>query len=164
MTARFAGPLTGRHVLGGLLAFFGVVLAVNGVFVYLALSSWTGIDTEDAYSRGLAYNDVLAAAAAQRKLGWRVDVDIANSAPRTARIAFDARDASGLAVEGLAVEAAIRRPTDEQLDRRVPLASAAPGRYLGEVTLPRAGNWDVRLIARAGGEVRYIVEQRAWIR
>jgi nitrogen fixation protein FixH len=164
MTARAGGPLTGRHVLAALLGFFGVVLAVNGVFVYLALSSWTGLDTEDAYSRGLAYNDVLAAAEAQRALGWQVDVDIANSAPRTARIAFDARDGAGRAIDGLTVEAQIRRPASDAFDRSVPLAAAEPGSYLGEVTLPRAGNWDVRLVARDGGEVRYIVDQRAWIR
>ena len=41
--------ITGRMVLVGLLTFFGVVFAVNGVFVYFALDSWPGLTTEAAY-------------------------------------------------------------------------------------------------------------------
>jgi len=164
MTSHQRVRITGRHVMAGFVAFFGVVIAVNGAFVYLALATWTGLDTEDAYSRGLAYNDVLAAAEQQHRLGWRVDIGIENSGPRSALIDLRVRDADGHAVEGLSVDADIRRPTNDRLDRNLALAPTIPGTYQGEVTLPRAGNWEVRVTAREGDVVRYIVDQRAWIR
>ncbi len=38
-------PITGRAVLFGLLAFFGVVFAVNGALIFFALDSWSGLTT-----------------------------------------------------------------------------------------------------------------------
>ena len=57
--------ITGRMVLVGLLTLFGVVFAVNGVFVYFALDSWPGLATEAAYEQGLAHDQSLAEAAAR---------------------------------------------------------------------------------------------------
>jgi nitrogen fixation protein FixH len=37
--------LTGRHVLLGLVAFFGVVFAVNAVLVRAAISTFGGVET-----------------------------------------------------------------------------------------------------------------------
>ncbi|MHA1599926.1 MAG: FixH family protein, partial [Alphaproteobacteria bacterium] len=45
--------LTGRHVLIMVLAFFGLVIAANVIFVVLAWQSWSGLSTDDAYRRGL---------------------------------------------------------------------------------------------------------------
>ena len=56
MTAFFR-PLTGRHVLAMVLAFFTVVMGVNAIFAYIAISGFSGIETEDAYVKGLAYNE-----------------------------------------------------------------------------------------------------------
>jgi len=164
MTPRERFRLTGHHVLVGLIAFFGVVIAVNGAFVYFALATWTGLDTDDAYSRGLAYNDVLAAAEQQHRLGWLVDFGIGNGAPRSALIDFRVRDADGRALEGLTVDAKIRRPTNDGFDRNLALRETTPGTYRGEVALPKAGNWDIRVTAREGDVVRYVVDERAWIR
>jgi len=36
-------PVTGRRVLIWLVAFFGVVIAVNMAFVYFALNTWPGL-------------------------------------------------------------------------------------------------------------------------
>ena len=40
--------------------FFLVVFAVNGAMMTIAFKTWTGLDTENAYQEGLAYNDRLA--------------------------------------------------------------------------------------------------------
>jgi nitrogen fixation protein FixH len=42
---------------------FLLVCAVNGVMIWVALSSWTGLAANQPYDRGLAYNRNLAAAA-----------------------------------------------------------------------------------------------------
>ena len=51
--ARISG-LRGHHVLAGFLAFFGVVLAVNGAMIYSAISTHTGLVAIEPYRKGLA--------------------------------------------------------------------------------------------------------------
>jgi len=48
------------------LAGFLVVIVANATMAGFAFSSWTGIATEDAYRKGLAYNATLHAARAGR--------------------------------------------------------------------------------------------------
>ena len=42
MTARTANGIAGRHVLWGLIGFFGVIFAVNAIFVYAAEETFSG--------------------------------------------------------------------------------------------------------------------------
>ena len=58
MTARTspANGIAGRHVLWGLIGFFGVIFAVNAIFVYAAEETFSGGDTSDPYRKGLNYN------------------------------------------------------------------------------------------------------------
>ncbi|HEX7776770.1 MAG TPA: FixH family protein, partial [Parvibaculum sp.] len=57
-TGRF-GALTGRRFLFVLLASFALVFGVNGILIYKALSTFDGIEVDDAYQRGRAYNQTL---------------------------------------------------------------------------------------------------------
>jgi len=52
-------------------AMFAVIIAVNGVMVAFAFGTWTGLETDGAYEKGLSYNDTLEAARRQAALGWR---------------------------------------------------------------------------------------------
>jgi nitrogen fixation protein FixH len=49
----------GRTVLFSLLGFFAVFASVDAFFVYTALKTNTGVVAENAYERGLHYNDLL---------------------------------------------------------------------------------------------------------
>jgi nitrogen fixation protein FixH len=158
-----AGALTGRHVLLAVFGFFGVVFVVNGAFVYFATSSWTGLETNNAYIRGLAYNSVLDAAAAQRERGWDVSLEVAGPGPLTATVAATFADAAGRPLDGLSVTAAFRRPATEGHDLTIALDAGTPGEYGASVELPLAGNWDVRLTARERDVELYIVDRRVWI-
>ena len=40
---RFASELKGHHVLMALVGFFGVMLIVNAIFVYLALATFSAV-------------------------------------------------------------------------------------------------------------------------
>ncbi len=42
---------------------FLVVAAVNGVMIHFAFSSWTGLQTEEHFLKGIKYNQDLAGAA-----------------------------------------------------------------------------------------------------
>ncbi|MFQ5468128.1 MAG: FixH family protein [Kiloniellaceae bacterium] len=156
--------ITGRHALIGVLAFFAVVFAANGAFVYLALDSWSGLSTENPYERGIAYNETLAAAAAQKALGWRARLGFTDLGAGRGRIEIAFADQRGAPLDTLEVSGTIRRPTHEGLDRAVSLAWTGPGRYAVELAFPKSGQWDVRLVARGRGDRRFEIEDRIWLK
>lgn len=153
-------PLTGRKVLAGLVAFFAVVALVNGVFVYVATRTHPGLSADNAYQAGLAYNRVLAAAAAQRELGWRVTLAVGmGSGAFTVSIA----DRHGDPVDSPGVTVEWRRPVHGAEDRRVALERVGPGVYRADLPPNAKGYWDaiVRIVRPDGAEYR--VERRLWV-
>ena len=128
--------------------FFGVVVMVNGIMLFFALDSWTGIETEEAYRKGLAYNEQIAAAEAQQQLGWSAELAVEQPAPGRAAIALELRDRAGGPVEGAEVTGQLLRPTLEGYDLTAPLTHSGPGTYSAELTLPLAGIWDLEIEVR----------------
>lgn len=142
-----------------------VVIAVNIVMITYAITTFPGLETDDAYRKGLAYNQTIVAARAQEARGWHVDV---RYAPATAAAAAGASsgaagahegelvvtvvDRAGQPLYGLDVTAALIRPTREGFDSSLNLEPAAAGEYRGEAVLPLGGQWDVRVSARRGNE------------
>jgi nitrogen fixation protein FixH len=51
-----------------------VVVVVNAVMITYAIGTFPGLQTEDAYRKGLAYNRTLAAAREQEERGWQATV------------------------------------------------------------------------------------------
>jgi nitrogen fixation protein FixH len=135
----------------------GLVLAVNLVLAYAAVSSAPGPAAARPFEEGNGYNKVLAQAARQDALGWTGEIvfqAIAGSgATRPAgELRVRLRDRSGNPVLGAAIEAQLRRPVGppESLDLR--LAEHRDGAYATPVELPRVGQWDVRIFARRGAD------------
>lgn len=156
--------LTGRHVLALALGFLAVVLGANLVFIYLALDSFSGLSTQQAYRAGLAYNETLSAAEAQRRLGWQAALSIEPLAGDEARLVLSLHDRAGRPLEDLEVSGELRRPTHAGADRDVTLERAGPGRYEMQVALPLRGQWDVRVVARSRDGKRFELEKRLWLR
>lgn len=138
--------------LGGI---FAVFLIANGTMLYFATRSWTGLETESAYQKGLAYNDALAAAEAQASLGWQVELDAGLAEPGEAWVEVGLRDRDGHAIVAEQVWARFVRPTHAGYDREVPLTAVDAGRYRGFVALPLPGQWDLRVrVEHRGGVYR----------
>jgi nitrogen fixation protein FixH len=138
-------------------AAMGVVVLVNGVMVAFALGTWTGLETEGHYEKGLAYNRDLAAAKAQAERGWRVafglDGVVAAGDIRTGTLSATFTARGGTPLGDLDVRAVIRRPTADGYDQEVPLVAAGNGVYRARITLPLPGQWEVRLHAYRGDAV-----------
>ena len=134
-----------------------VVVAVNGVMVAFALGTWTGLETEGYYEKGLAYNQDLAAARAQAERGWKLafalDGVTAAGDSRSGRISAVFVDRAGKPLADLDVLAVILRPTSEGHDQQVALSPAGRGVYRASVTFPLPGQWDVRIHAYRGNAV-----------
>ncbi|RMF11649.1 MAG: hypothetical protein D6763_02545 [Alphaproteobacteria bacterium] len=160
----FRRPLTGQGVLAWLIGFFAVVFLVNGIFVYFAQKSWTGLDRDDAYRRGLDYNRTLAAARSQRELGWSVELDLVATPDGRYRLFTKFLDDADAPLFGLAVEALIRHPIRDAYDQSVTLRSAGEGRYVADIVLPHPGQWDVEVEARGAADQRFRVRKRFYLK
>lgn len=148
--------LTGWHVLAGLLSFFALVLLANGVMIYNAATTWTGLEADRATAHGLDWNAELDRARAQKQRNWQVDF----TAAPTGDIAVIYHEGTGQLAGVAAVEVHYRHPINATLDQKI---SAIPGYQPGQwraspdvALVP--GQWDIALTARdATGQ---IVHQR----
>lgn len=145
------------------IGFFGLVLGANAVMIWLALGTWTGLATENAYQKGLAYNRSLEAARVQAALGWRADLAVEQRAGGRASLALDLKDRAGNFVRDAEVRARFIRPTHQGHDVQTELVHQPDGVWRGEVTLGLAGLWDVEVgVASRRGSYRF--ERRVFIR
>jgi len=161
---RSAPVIRGKHVLIGMIGAFGLVIAVNLVFVYFAIDTFTGVTTENPYQEGLAYNEVLAARDAQRDLGWQGEVSYLRSGGNPQQIAVTLKDRDGQPLSGLILDGSLRRPTHEGVDQPLSWRETAPGSYTAEVTLPELGNWDLLVTAHDGSMAPFEMKARLWFK
>lgn len=140
--------------------FFGVVLFANAILIYIALSSWTGLETKNHYLKGLDYNETLADVSAQDSLGWVV-VTAVSSSDGGGRFAveLEVQDNAGTPIEGAKVAIRFERPTHHGVDRTVDLTEVSAGRYAGEVTLEKAGQWNLRRLIWLDEDTHQTVER-----
>ena len=86
-------------------ALLGVV-AVNGVMVYDAVSTFPGEAGQDGFDLSNAYDRVLAIAAEQAALGWHIGIE----ADGGRHAVLQATDSAGLGLEHATVAAQAERP------------------------------------------------------
>lgn len=170
--------LRGVHVLAGVLAFFGVVIAANAVMVTLALRTFSGLEAERAYSRGNAFNDVLAARRAQAARGWTAELGQSFTPTRwttrrgktlaaegAARITLAIRDAQGKPVSGLLLSGRLARPATSAGDIALVFAPepGAPGLYAAEVATLPSGHWILTARAPFPDGAPFETQTRLWM-
>jgi nitrogen fixation protein FixH len=142
---------------------FGVVIAANLVLIVFALTSWSGLETEQAYQKGLAYNRTLDAISSQAARGWQGALSFEPSGSGAGRLALAITDAAGEPVDGLNVTARLIRPTHEGFDTVLALPAAGSGRYEAALYLPLAGQWRVEIEASGRG-APYTLSGRIMVR
>jgi len=152
-----------RWIPWAFVAFFGVVLAANGAMIWIAFATWTGLETEGAYQKGLAYNRTLAAAKAQEELGWRVDLSVAATGGRLADLELTLADRHGNLMEDAKVTAAFVRPTHAGHDLELVLPHIHAGVYDAEAALPFPGVWELHLTVDSGDET-YRMRRRIFLK
>ncbi|MBS0384865.1 MAG: FixH family protein [Proteobacteria bacterium] len=138
--------LRGSHVLAMLLAFFGVVIAVNVYFAFAAVGTFPGEDVTHPYIQGLEYNRTLDAHRAQQAQGWRVSAGLEQSAAGAA-LAIRLRLRDGAPLLGAHVEGALRWPADQHRDRSLTFREIGDGRYVADLGRLGEGDWDLRATA-----------------
>ncbi|HVJ41760.1 MAG TPA: FixH family protein [Dongiaceae bacterium] len=142
---------------------FVVIIAVNAVMVVFAVKTFSGLETNKAYDQGLDYNNTLAEAAKNAKLGWHADIAISAASADTRTILVTLTDKSGTPLPDLAVKAILVRPTNAGLDEAIPLTAINQGRYQATFKPSALGNWDLRLSAQRA-DMKWQYNQRIVLR
>lgn len=136
---------TGWHMAAIVVAFFGVVVAVNLTMAYFAISTFGGTVVDNSYVASQKYNRWLADARAQQALGWSVGIGI----DEQRRVRIEAR-ARGGPLLGATVSAVAAHPLGRTPEQRLRFADTGNGRFLASVPLP-AGRYLLRIMVRRDG-------------
>lgn len=144
--------------------FMAFVVAVNGVMVWLALSTFTGTTVDRAYERGRLYNQVLAEAERQKALGWRLELAWRPAAEARGELVVTARDASGAPLDRLSLRGVALRPLERPAPIPLALGEVGRGRYVGALALPKPGQWEIRIEARRGAQGPVELSERIVVR
>lgn len=142
-TPRPAGPRpSDKWIPWYIVLFFVCITCVLGAFTWIALSTHTGTVTDDAYKKGLAYNETIHQADAQKAWGY---------APSLARagddVVFTLKDAAGLPVQVTAAAVWFFRPADARGDVRGDMTADAAGALRYDAKSLARGLWEVRVLA-----------------
>lgn len=131
--------LTGRHVLAITVGAFSVVIAVNLLLAYKAVSTFPGLEVKNSYVASQVFDvDRIA----QEELGWTLTPTYANG---QVRLAF--ADAQGRAVTLGGLGVLIGRPTETRDDMRPEFVRDGGG-YLAKASLA-PGKWMMQVDAQA---------------
>lgn len=148
MTRRF----TGWHMFAILIAFFGVVIAVNITMAMFATRTFGGTVVDNSYVASQKFNGWLAAARAQEELGWKSEVALDESR----RVAVTVTDGKS-PLAGATVTALARHPLGREADVPLHFEADGEGRVRSASPLP-AGRWLIHIEIRRGSEVARLVE------
>jgi len=158
--------LTGRGFAIRIGAFFASIFIANGIMVFYALSTFDGVETENAYSRGRAYNHVLEAEATQAALGWQVEINTSATYGPTEillDVAVTVTDKDNKAVALAPIPLSLRRPTMQGIDASTTLAPQGNGLYAGTIRLAKAGNWLAWFRATTPSGLSFVYEERLFV-
>ena len=143
-------PFTGRHMALIMVAFFGVVVAVNVTMATLASRSFGGTVVDNSYVASQRYNAWLAQARAQAQLGWDTPVRL------------DAARRVVIGVPGLSFAATgtAHHPLGRAADVPLRFRHDGAGQLVSTTPLP-AGRWQLRIEVRQGDAIKRLAETLA---
>jgi nitrogen fixation protein FixH len=143
-------PFTGWHITAILIGFFVIVMAVNFTMARLALSSFGGKVVENSYLASQHYNELLARAEAQDRLGWQPSVWLDRT--RHVRVTLT-HDQARLPIES--AQAMIHHPLGQLPSQVLMMVGDGQGGMISTKALPQ-GRWRIELaVTHAGDEARY---------
>ena len=146
MTTRF----TGYHITAILVAFFGIIIAVNFVMAFAATRTFGGLLAKNGYVASRDYNSWIAASETQDRLGWSIESHVADSH-------------LVLTVEGVKnpqLRVVAEHPLGGEPAREIKMAQIGENQFRSQKTIAK-GRWKIRIGVRQGtSEARFLREIR----
>lgn len=131
--------ITGKHVLAGFVAAFGLIVGVNLLLAYSAVKTFPGLEVANSYVASQTFDERRAA---QEALGWTVDATHGDGL-----LTLSITDTSGAPVQAATLNAVLGRATAVK-DDMTPDFRFDGTAYVAPVDLA-PGNWNIRMLATA---------------
>lgn len=131
--------LTGKHVLVITVSAFAVIIAVNIILAFKAVSTFPGLEVANSYVAGQDFNERKAA---QEALGWVMVPGYENG---RMTLAFSGKDGKPVVVDELQV---LVGRTTEAKDDAWPAFAPLGDLYAADVSLGK-GKWMVKVTAKS---------------
>ena len=138
--------ITGRHVLFGFVAAFGIIIAVNLALAYNAIKTFPGLEVKNSYVASQEFNKRKAL---QEALGWTVRADHADGV-----LTLFIHDRNNTPVEVKELDAVLGRATQVR-DDQSPDFKFNGTAYVAPVELAD-GNWNIRMTAIADDGTEFV--------
>lgn len=153
--------VTGRFVLVCLIGFFVLVAAVNGAMLRFALKTFPGVDAENAYKAGLAFNSQIAAAEEQVRRNWHVDVGVSQQAGAV-RLDIGVKPGGGGLPGRLTFKGKLAHPVVRSRDIAIEADERSPGRFVVPLDV-EPGQWQLEFTISERGVVMFRSVNRLFI-
>lgn len=154
-------PWTGRQVVLGFVAFFLVLIAVQAAFIAIAVSTHTGLVSQQPYRKGLNYGERIAQSEQQEKLGWRDEVSLSENRDR---LTFRVFDKNNDPVRNLVLTAMLSRPVHKNEDLTLNFYIDNNGDYVADLGSAKAGAFIFDVSAKQHDDVVWRARRRLWIK
>jgi nitrogen fixation protein FixH len=156
-TTETSGTFTGWHMLAILVAFFGVIIAVNVTMATFASTSWSGLISKDTYVASQDFN--IEAAKAHR---WAAEGFKGEFTVHSPTLEYRLEGPAAKVERLVQISAIFHRPVGDRQDFTVTLKRTSAGLFTLQHDLP-AGQWIVDLAAIENGETVYHEAERIYI-
>lgn len=133
--------ITGRHVLGFTVGAFGIIMGVNFLMAYKAISTFPGLEVANSY---VASQDFDRDRLAQEALGWTLQPQYDLS---SGDLSLTFTDAAGAAISVQGLTVLVGRTTEKNEDR-TPAFVYEGGVYRTNESL-QPGKWMMQVEARS---------------
>lgn len=149
---------TGKHMLGAMVAFFGVIITVNLIMARFAITTWSGLVVPNTYVASQEFNGKAAQSREIAALGYQLEFD---SGADGLSIIFTDRSGAPALADSMITE--LRRPVGTHQDRELTMARGSDGIYRAPGQLAE-GEWIATVTATRAGETLYKRGRRFHVR
>ena len=157
-------PLTGRQVILGFVAFFAVLIIAQVAFIYIAVSTHTGMVSQQPYRKGLNYGERIAQSDKQKQLGWKTSFSLSD---KQDRLILSIENKENAPVSGLTLSGQLSRPVHKNEDLTLKFREDRPGAYGADLSGSKLGSYIVDVAAQqdtSSDDVIWRARRRIWIK
>lgn len=137
----------------GVAVILGATVAANIVVMRIANDDPSFAVEPDYYRKAVHFDSTMAQERTNLSLGWGVETQIDSIVDGThSRVTVQLRDASASPLPGARVAVMARHNARANDTLTAVLQEEAPGRYVAQLPIARAGEWEVRVDATHGSQ------------
>lgn len=154
MTKKSPKPYTGKRILVWIVGFFLIIFLANGIMAYFALKTWPGLETEDAYVKGLNYNQQITNAKEQEISKWQISIITKPETQTNGRFEVSIIRPDG-SLPPMTVTANFIRAVQEGYDQEIILSHMGNDLYGATVDFPLNGQWNILIVVKSQESIIY---------